>query len=147
MGLLAPGDQQKLREVFSGMEHSVQLLFFSQAFGCDTCAETRQVLDELPPLSDKITIEEVNLVLEQEKARQYGIERAPAVALVRQNGSDAAVDSRIRFLGTPAGYEFASLVQAVLLVGGRASGLSDASRRRIEAVDRPVTMQVFTTPT
>ena len=147
MGLLTPNDQNTLREVFSGMEHPVRLLFFSQAFGCDTCAETRQVLDELPPLSDKITIEEVNLVLEQDKARQYGIERAPAVALVRQNGSAEVVDSRIRFLGTPAGYEFASLVQAVLLVGGRASGLSEASRERIAAVDRPVTLQVFTTPT
>jgi hypothetical protein len=38
-------------------------------------------------------------------------------------------------------------VQAVLLAGGRAPHLSEASRQRLAAVDRPVTMQVFTTPT
>ena len=63
----------------------------------------------------------------------------------RTNG--VAVDTRIRFLGTPAGYEFISLVQAVLLAGGRPPQLSTESRARLAAVDRPVTMQVFTTPT
>ena len=55
-------------------------------------------------------------------------------------------DSRMRFLGMPGGYEFISLVQAILLAGGRQSQLSDASRERLAAVDKPVTMHVFTTP-
>ena len=42
--------------------------------------QTRQILDELPPLSDKIAIEEVNFVLEKDKAAQYGIDRVPAIA-------------------------------------------------------------------
>jgi len=40
-----------------------------------------------------------------------------------------------------------SLIQAILLVGGAASQLTDASRERLAAVDKPVTMQVFSTPT
>jgi alkyl hydroperoxide reductase subunit AhpF len=120
----------------------VRLLFFTQTLDCDTCSLTRQVLDELPPLSDKITIDEVNFVLEKDKAAQYGIDRVPAIAL-----AGAESDSRIRFLGAPSGYEFISLVQAVLLVGGRASNLSDENRMRIAAVDRPMTLKVFTTPT
>ena len=40
-----------------------------------------------------------------------------------------------------------SLIQAVLLVGGRASQLTEASLQRLAAVDKPVTMQVFSTPT
>ena len=59
----------------------------------------------------------------------------------------ALIDSRMRFLGTPAGYEFVSLVQAVLLAGGRGTQLSDASRQRLETIDKPMTLQVFTTPT
>jgi alkyl hydroperoxide reductase subunit AhpF len=147
MALLAPADQEKLRTAFADMTSPVRLLFFSQSFGCETCPQTREILDELPPLSDKITIEEVNLVLDGDKARQYGIERVPAIAVVGQDAAGQPRDSRIRFLGTPAGYEFISLVQAVLLVGGLPSSLTDENRRRIEAVDRPVTMQVFTTPT
>ncbi len=143
MALLSPSDQEKLRESFAEMTAPVRLLFFTQALDCEGCLQTRQILDELPALSDKITIDEVNFVLEKDRAATYGIDRVPAIVLL---GRDDA-DSRIRFVGTPSGYEFISLVHAVLLVGGRASNLTDENRERIAAVDRPVTMQVFTTPT
>jgi len=147
MSLIAPADQEKLRDAFGEMTAPVRLLFFTQTLGCETCLQTRQILDELPPLSDKITIEEVNFVLEREKAAQYGIDRVPAIALVGEDGSKQEKDSKIRFLGTPAGYEFMSLIHAVLLVGGRPPSLTEENRRRVMAVSRPITMQVFTTPT
>jgi thiol-disulfide isomerase/thioredoxin len=153
------------------MTRPVRLLFFTQALECETCVQTRQILDELPALSDKIAIEEVNFVLDKDKATQYGVDRVPAIAITYEEtgraagdvgaageavpahstGSPAASgvsrDSRIRFLGAPAGYEFVSLVQAVLLAGGREPTLSAESRARLAAVDKPVTMRVFTTPT
>ena len=129
------------------MTRPVRLLFFTQTIGCETCPETRQILDELPALSEKIAIEELNFVLDGDKAKQYGIDRVPAIAIVGQDESGAERDSRIRFLGAPAGYEFISLVHAVLLVGGRVSSLSEANRNRVAAVNTPVTLRVFTTPT
>jgi alkyl hydroperoxide reductase subunit AhpF len=173
MSLVSPADQQKLREVFAEMTRPVRLVFFTQTLECETCPQTKQILDELPPLSDKIAIEEVNLILDVDRARQYGIDRVPAVAIeyLEPQGAQGAqgapelpghsehpvhlehpdggvwTDSRMRFLGAPAGYEFISLVQAVLLAGGRPSTLSENSRRHIAAVDRPVVMNVFTTPT
>ena len=147
MALISPADQQKLRESFAEMTRPVRLLFFTQTIGCETCPQTRQILDELPVLSDKITIEELNFVLEGDKATQYGIDRVPAIAIVGQDDLGAEQDSKIRFLGTPAGYEFISLVHAVLLVGGRGSSLSNENRTRIAAVRTPVTLRVFTTPT
>src|SRR3954447_20497369 len=108
MSLLSPADQEKLRESFDEMSNPVRVLFFTQTLDCETCLQARQILDELPPLSDKITIEEVNFVLDKEKAAQYGIDRVPALALVGEES-----DSRIRFLGAPSGYEFISLVQAI----------------------------------
>jgi alkyl hydroperoxide reductase subunit AhpF len=150
MALLSPADQEKLREAFDEMSHRVRLLFFTQTFGCDTCLETRQILDELPPLSDKIGIEEVNLVLDKDKATQFGIDRAPAIAIVYEDADDPSApprDSRMRFLGAPSGYEFVSLVQAILLAGGRPSSLNEMSRQKLAAVTQPIAMQVFTTPT
>ena len=157
MALISPADQNHLRESFAEMERPVRLLFFTQTIDCDTCAQTRQILDELPPLSDKITIEEVNFVLDGDRAKEYGIDRVPAVAIAYEDvrvdvlgapGAPGVIkDSRIRFLGTPAGYEFISLVQAILLVGGRESILSADNRARVTGVAQPVRIQVFSTPT
>ena len=146
MALISPHDQHTLRDAFDDMTRPVRLLFFTQTLGCETCVQTRAMLDELPPLSDKIVIEEVNLVLEADQAAQYGIDRAPAIAVLYED-TGVIADSRIRFLGAPSGYEFISLVHAILLAGGCASHLSADSLRLIAAVDRPLTMHVFTTPT
>ncbi len=147
MALLAPADQERLRESFSEMTAPVRLLFFTQTIDCEPCVQTRQILDELPALSDKIAVEEVNFILEKDKAAQYGIDRVPALALLGHDAAGNARDTRIRFLGTPSGYEFVSLVQALLLAGGHASQLTPANRARVAAVTTPTTIQVFSTPT
>lgn len=146
VALISPSDQQKLREAFAEMTNPVRLLFFTQTLDCETCVVTKQILDELPPLSDRITIEEINLVLDKDKAAQYAIDRAPAVAVVGVDESGAGHDTRIRFVGAPSGYEFIALVQAVLLAGGRPSSLSEASLARLSEVNAPTNIQVFTTP-
>jgi alkyl hydroperoxide reductase subunit AhpF len=168
MSLLGPDDQERLREEFARLTRRVHLIYCMQSVGCETCAQTRRILDELPPLSDRIVIDEVNFVLEPDRAKAYGIDRVPGIAVASEDPSDvnaALRDSRIRFLGTPSGYEFISLVHAVLLAGteaghsagageqgesvagGGAIQLSETSRARLGALTQPVTLQVFTTPT
>src|SRR5262249_43013368 len=146
MSLISPADQDKLPESLAEPRRPVRLLFFTQTVGCETCPITRRILDELLPLSDKITLEEINIVLEPDRARTYGIDRAPGIAIAWTDEAGQQQDSRIRFLGAPAGYEFISLVQAVLLAGGRPSILTDENQERVKAVTRPLSIQVFTTP-
>jgi alkyl hydroperoxide reductase subunit AhpF len=146
VALISASDQQRLREAFGEMTRSVRLVFFTQTLGCETCVQARQILDELPPLSDRITIEEVNLVLDTDKVTQYGVDRAPSIAIVAHDDAGDH-ETRIRFAGTPSGYEFSSLIHAVMIAGGRPTSLTEAQRQRLAAVDRPVTLQVFTTPT
>ena len=146
MPLIAPADQKRLADQFSQMSRRVRLLFFTQTVGCDTCLHAREILDELPPLSDRISIEEVNLVLDDERAKQYGIDRTPAIALLAEDETGLR-DSHIRFLGAPSGYEFIALVRAIILVGGGESTLSPEGRERVMAIDRPLTIRVFSTPT
>ena len=85
----------------------------------------------------------MNVVLEKERAAAFGISGIPAVAVLRDG-----TDTRIRFLGAPAGYEFMSLVEAVILAGTGDSGLSEESRQLIaEHVTGPLDIKVFVTPT
>ena len=82
MALLSAADQQTLRGMFDDMKQPVTLLFFTQAIECETCDETKRILAELTEVTDEIVVEEVNLVLDKERAATYGIERAPALVLL-----------------------------------------------------------------
>ena len=119
----------------------VRLVFFTQTFGCDTCVPARQVVDQIASLSDQISVEEYNLVLDKEKVAEYGVERAPAIAIVGEH------DLGIRYCGVPAGYELASIVDAIMLVASEETGLSEESLAALAALDRQVEIQVFVTPT
>ncbi len=144
MALLSEQDRETVRTHLAEITHPVTLLFFTQTIGGpETGAITRQILDELAELSDKVTVEEVNAVLDKERSAQYGIEGVPAIALLR-----GGEDTRMRFLGAPAGYEFMSLIEAVILAGGDDSGLSDESKKLVaEHVTGPIDIKVFVTPT
>ena len=143
MALLSPSDQQALRNMFADMTRTVTVVFFTQTFGCETCDETKRILEELTTLTDRIVVDEVNLVLDKERAASYGIDRAPAIVLLADG-----VDTRIRMLGAPAGYDFMSLVDAILAASGASDmTLSDASLSMLAAVGTRTAIQVFVTPT
>jgi glutaredoxin-like protein len=144
MALLSEQDRQTVRGHLAVIEEPVRLLFFTQTFGApDSVRVAKQVLDEIVSLCEHLTLEEVNFVLEQDRARQYGVEQIPAIVLLRGDQ-----DTRIRFLGAPAGYEFMSLIEAVILAGTNDSGLTPDSRALVaEHVLTPLTIHVFVTPT
>jgi glutaredoxin-like protein len=145
MALLSAADQRTLKETLTGMVRPVKVLFFTQSIGCETCAETRQILNEITAASDKVTIEDLNPVLDTDRAAQYGIDRAPAIVLL---AGDDAHDTRMRFLGAPAGYDFMALVDAVLLASGDSTQqLTADTRTRLAALTEPLGIQVFVTPT
>jgi alkyl hydroperoxide reductase subunit AhpF len=143
MSLLSEQDRQVVRGHLADLEHDVKLLLFTQTIGGpETGLIAKQILDELSGLSDRVTVEEVNFVLDKERAARHRVDKIPAIVVLRDGE-----DTRIRFFGAPAGYEFMSLVEAIILAGGNDSGLSDESRRLIAAVEEPITLDVFVTPT
>ncbi len=143
MALLSPGDQQTLRDMFADMTQPVTLLFFTQTFGCETCDEAKRILAEITEVSDQILVEELNLVLEKERATAFGIDRVPALVLLA-----SGEDTRIRFLGAPSGYDFMAVVDAILAAGGASDmALSDESVALVSTVTEPTNIHVFVTPT
>jgi alkyl hydroperoxide reductase subunit AhpF len=148
MALLSDADLKQLQHTFAELKTPVTLAFFTQTLNCETCDIAKQVLDEVSRISDKIVVEEHNFLLEKDAATAYGIDRVPAVAVLGENGSGATKDHGIRFFGAPHGYEFSSLLESILLVGGAEElGLTETSTGLLEAVQQPVHIQVFVTPT
>lgn len=144
MALLSEQDRRTVSTRLAEITNPVRILFFTQTFDApDTARIAKQVLDEVVGLNDQISLEEVNFILEKERAAQYGIDRIPAIVLLR--GEE---DTRIRFLGAPAGYEFVSLIEALVLAGTGESGLTPESKALIAThVTGATEILVFVTPT
>src|SRR5215208_4068800 len=108
---LADADRASVASAWAGLTSAVTVLFFEQSIGCDTCAATRQLLEEMAQLSERLDLEACNLVLDKDRAAQHGIDRVPAIVL------SAPGRDRIRFYGAPFGNEVLSLVEAVRMTG------------------------------
>lgn len=143
MGLLSASDEAVLRQHLGAIDTPVSLLLFTQTIGgSETGPVARQVLGEVAALNDKISVVEKNFVLDTEDRARYGIEREPAIVVLRDGA-----DTRMRFLGAPTGYEFVPLVEAVLLAGTGKLELEPESEARLAAVTSPTEIKVFSTPT
>jgi alkyl hydroperoxide reductase subunit AhpF len=143
MALLSDEDREVVRGHLSGLTHDVKLLLFTQTIGGpETALIAKQIVDELIGLSDRLSIEEINFVLDKERAQAFAIDKIPAIVVSRDDE-----DTRIRFFGAPGGYEFMSLIEAVIIAGSDDSGLSAESKALLATVETPTTIDVFVTPT
>lgn len=143
MSLLSPQDRQTLIQHLSAITSKVDVLLFTQTIGgSESGPIARQVLGEVASLNDKITVVDKNFVLDTEDKAKYGIDKAPAIVFL----SDGE-DTRMRMYGAPTGYEFVPLVEAVLLAGTRQVELEPETVQMLSAVEKPMRLQVFSTPT
>jgi glutaredoxin-like protein len=110
---------------------------------CQFCRETRELIEELAGLTDKLKVEVKDFLKNEAEARKLGVEKIPAIVLLGAGDKDYG----IRLYGIPAGYEFVSLMESLDMVSKGDSGLSPASRTKLKALQKPLALQVFVTPT
>ena len=139
--MYSTGAATDLQRRLAAVPSPVRLVFFTQTFGCDTCLPARQAADRIAALSEQVTVEEHNLVLDREQVAEYGVEWAPALAVV------GAQDVGMRYYGIPDGYEIESLVDAVEIAAGGGPALSDETLDALDTLERDVHLRVFVTPT
>jgi alkyl hydroperoxide reductase subunit AhpF len=143
MPLLSDADRTTLVQHLAPIGKQVDLVLFTQTFGgSESGPLAKQVLDEVASLHDRIAVVEKNFVLDTEDRARYGVDKSPAIVVL----SDGA-DTRMRLYGAPTGYEFVSLVEAALLAGTGVPELEPETIAALAAVDTPLHLQVFTTPT
>jgi len=143
MALLSDHDEQTLTQHLAAIDTPVTLLLFTQAIGgSESGPVAKQILNEVARLNDKIKIEDKSFVLDVEDRTKYGIDKAPAIVILRDGQ-----DTRMRIYGAPTGYEFVGLVEAVHMAGSGNVDLAPTTLALIAKVDTPTNIQVFSTPT
>lgn len=144
--LLKDDVKQQVRKTFDGLKHPVQILFFGSQADCEYCKDTRQLLEEVTALSPNLGLTVHDLEGDAAIARQYRIDKAPAFVVAAKDG-ETLRDTGIQYSGIPSGHEFNTLIQDILLVSSRDSGLKDTTRKYLKGLQKPIHLQVFVTPT
>lgn len=137
---------QEILDVFQQLQEPVQVLFFGKQTGCDYCDDTRQLVEEVISLSEKLSLGVYDIEEDAAIALQYGVDKVPGLVIAGREG-DEIRDYGIRFSGIPSGHEFSSLIHDLVLISGRDSGLDPQTREYLHSLDKPVHLQVFVTPT
>jgi alkyl hydroperoxide reductase subunit AhpF len=138
----------QIQERLAEMLHPVKLVVFSQALQHPESEEVKRLIEELGTVDPRIIVESKNFVLDEAHAKALGIERIPAVAILRA-GIDGAsdIDYGVRFFGLPMQYDFGVLIDGIVDVSRGESGLEPATLEALKTLSNPVHLQVFTTPT
>lgn len=142
MALIGDEVAAELKQEFQKLQHPVRLAVFSQALADPESEQVRRLVEELAGLDPRIHALSYNFVLDQDKVRELGIVRIPAIAVMGDS-----TDHGVRMYGLPQGYEFGSLVDAILDVSSGESALADETKAALAALLKPVHIQVFSTPT
>jgi glutaredoxin-like protein len=140
---LIPEEHKKhLQDKFvSKLVNPVRLIVFTQEYECPYCAQARGLIEELAGLSDKLNVEVYDFVANSDKARAYGVDKVPAVAII------GAKDYGLRFYGLPYGYEFQTLLEGIVSASRGMAEISEEAREKLRGIKSPVHIQVFVTLT
>lgn len=139
--------QRQISDIFTELQEPVEVLFFgSQSTNCEYCGETQQLLEEVIALSERLSLTVKDFDQDSDLAKQYRVEAVPTFVILGKDGTQL-LDYGIRFMGIPAGHEFTSLINDLLMVSKRESNLSPETRAYLATLKKPVHLQVFVTPT
>ncbi len=136
----------QVKQAFDQMKEPVQMLFFGSRENCDYCTEARQLLEELATVDEKLGLSVYDLQDNADIAAQFNVDKAPGIVIAAKNG-DQIIDFGVQYSGVPSGHEFGVLINDILLVSGRDSGLSESVREFLKHLEKPLHLQVFVTPT
>ena len=141
MGLLQARDRKAVEREFEKLQSLVNLVMFTQEIECQFCQHTRELMEEVASLSEKVNVTIYDFVKDKDKALQYQIDKIPATVV------EGDKDYGIRFFGIPSGYEFTSLLESILMVSSGESGLSEKTKSLVQVINTPIHIQAFVTPT
>lgn len=138
MSLLPPDKRDLLQNDFKmRLVDPVKLVVFTQEIECQYCSQTKKLTQEMGHIDEKVTTEVYDFMADAAKAKELGIERIPAIAVIGKK------DYGVRIYGIPYGYELQTLVEAIVNVSKGTTDLSDKTKSVLKDIKTPVNIKVF----
>ncbi len=138
MGMI-PEDKKDLlkNDLNLKLSNPVRIVMFTQEIECGSCNNTRGLIQEIASLNGKLSVEVYDFVADAAKAKEYGIDKIPALAII------GAKDYGVRIYGLPYGYELQALIDAIFNVSKGSTDLTEKTKKILQDVKSPVHIQVF----
>lgn len=130
----------QIKNILNDMVNPITIKLFVDG-NCETCKETRQLLTETSELSDKITLEVLELSDAGEDLVTYNIEMTPSFVFLDKDSNYRGV----KFNGIPAGHEINSFISAIMEMSGVEFKFPETVLNRIKNINKPVDIKVFVT--
>ena len=137
---------KQIEEVFAEVQEPVQVLFFGSKDNCDYCNEAKQLLEEVTALNEKLELSVYDMQENADVAKQYNVTNTPGIVIAAKDNAEVT-NLGIQFSGIPSGHEFSTLINDILIVSKRESGLDKKTREFLKGLTQPLHLQVFVTPT
>ncbi len=139
--LLNDAVRKEVGERLARLEHPARIVLFTQQYACSACREQQKLLEEIVAAAPALRLELRDLDADAAEAKRYGIDKVPATAVVGDR------DYGIRFYGVTGGYEFGSLIEAVVMVSTGRSGLEPGIETLARRIVVPVHLEILVTLT
>lgn len=118
----------------------VKMRVFAVPDHCVFCNTVEELVGKLSEMSDKVRVVRSGFDPDEPAARDYGIERHPALII------DGKRDFGMMFSGIPMGFQFGVLVEDLVMASIGVTDLSEETKIKLRDVKSPVDIQVFTLP-
>ena len=137
---------KQIQEAFAEVKEPVEVLLFGSKDNCDYCNETKQLLEEVTALHDKLALSVYDIQEHADVAGKFNVTNAPGIVIAAKDNAEVK-NLGIQFSGIPSGHEFSTLINDIIIVSRRESGLDAKTREFLKNLDKPLHLQVFVTPT
>jgi glutaredoxin-like protein len=143
MNLLNKKTIAELEKIFGDFKGDVSVKYFGDDPAKESrfCRETRQLIEGVAKISDKISLTNYDFNTQKDAVAQFDIQRVPALVVMDEQ------DYGIRFYGVPSGYEFSSLIESFKLIASGETLLVQETRDFLDTLAQDIHLQVFVTPT
>ncbi|MFW5894367.1 MAG: glutaredoxin, partial [Bacillota bacterium] len=74
--------KKQIKDFLAPMKEEVQMVLFTEEGLCNTCKETKQLLNEVSELSDKLSVVQKDREKDAEDAEKYGITLTPSFVVL-----------------------------------------------------------------
>ena len=137
---------KQIQEAFAEVKEPVEVLLFGSKDNCDYCNEAKQLLEEVTALHDKLALSVYDIQEHADVASKFNVTNAPGIVIAAKDNAEVK-NLGIQFSGIPSGHEFSTLINDIIIVSRRESGLDAKTREFLKNLDKPLHLQVFVTPT